>query len=210
MTLRIYQVDAFAETVFSGNPAAVCPLEEWLDDATLQKIAIENNLAETAFYVKDNDRFHIRWFTPTIEVDLCGHATLASAFVLFHYEGHPGNTIQFWSHRSGDLPVVKNNDFLTLNFPVDSIEPIAITPEIRVCFEIEPLAAYKGKTDFLVVFPTEEDILNLQPALDKIAALGGRGLIATAKGNEVDFVSRFFAPQAGINEDRLPDQHTLH
>ena len=145
MPQKIYQIDAFTDKVFSGNPAAVCPLTEWLPDELLQKIAMENNLAETAFYVKQGDKYAIRWFTPTVEVDLCGHATIAAAFVLFNHENHVGNTIQFYSHRSGALTVTKNGTLLTLNFPADTIETIPITDAMTDCFNLRPLSAFKGK-----------------------------------------------------------------
>lgn len=201
MNQKIYQVDAFAETVFSGNPAAVCPLSKWLDDETMQKIAGENNLAETAFYVHAGNKFEIRWFTPTVEVDLCGHATLAAAFVLFNHENYTGEKIEFYSPRSGTLTVTKNEDLLTLNFPADSFREVSLTKEIEKCFDLLPVSAFKGKTDYLFVFEREEDIVNIKPAFDEISELQCRGVIITAKGNEADFVSRFFAPQSGVKED---------
>lgn len=198
---RIYQVDAFADKLFSGNPASVCPLSEWLDDEVMQKIAMENNLAETAFYVKRGERYEIRWFTPNVEVDLCGHATLASAFVLFQYENHQGGLIDFHSPRSGDLKVRKNAKGFTLDFPADEYHKISITENIKSCFDRKPVEAYKGKTDYMLVFDNEMDIANITPQLENIKKLNARGVIITAKGDEVDFVSRFFAPQSGINED---------
>lgn len=201
MVQKIYQVDAFAEKLFSGNPAAVCPLKEWLSDETMLNIAAENNLAETAFYIPDGDSFQLRWFTPTVEVDLCGHATLATAFVLFNQENYPGDSIRFFSPRSGELLVSKKDDYLTLNFPTDIFSPIALSDQILACFTQRPGLAFKGKTDVMVVFDSEEQIKNLVPDLEKIAKLDARGIIATAKGSETDFVSRFFAPQAGVNED---------
>ena len=199
--MKIYQIDAFTKNVFSGNPAAVCPLEEWISDEIMQKIAAENNLAETAFYVKKDDEYEIRWFTPTVEVDLCGHATLASAFVLFNYENHNDNRITFFSPRSGNLTVTKDGELLSLNFPTDTLEPIILNNEILDSFDIKPQLAFKGKTDYMLVFNTEEEILNLKPNFDKISKLKVRGVIATAKGNNSDFVSRFFGPQSGVNED---------
>lgn len=199
MKIKIYQVDAFTETVFGGNPAAVCPLDSWLDDALLQNIAAENNLAETAFYVKTADGFHLRWFTPKSEVDLCGHATLATAHVLFELLGHTG-TLSFQS-RSGVLTVTKNNEWLTLNFPIDPIEKIALTTELTSCFNKTPIAAYSGLADYMLVFNSQQDIEQIQPDLPKIAQFKRRGIIVTAKGNDVDFVSRYFAPAFGINED---------
>jgi PhzF family phenazine biosynthesis protein len=201
MTQKIYQVDAFAQSVFSGNPAAVCPLEKWLSEELLQKIAMENNLAETAFYVRQGDEFHIRWFTPTVEVDLCGHATLAAAHVLFNYENFQGELIQFYSHRSGPLTVTRKADLLTLNFPTDVYEELPLTDDLTQCFPVKAKQAFKGKTDYLLVLNSESEIRTLVPDLEKIAKLKGRGIIVTAKGDEVDFVSRFFAPQSGINED---------
>lgn len=201
MTLKIYQIDAFTDEVFGGNPAAVCPLDEWPDDFLLQKIAMENNLAETAFYVKNGDIYEIRWFTPTVEVDLCGHATLATAYVLLSYENHEGNTIRFHSPRSGALTVARNKDLLTLNFPADVFTEVDLSSELLRCFEVKPQAAYRGKTDYMLVFENEDEINGLVPVLESISQLDGRGVIVTAKGGEVDFVSRFFAPQSGVNED---------
>lgn len=201
MKQKIYQVDAFADKVFSGNPAAVCPLDRWLTDELMQKIAAENNLAETAFYVKQGDKFEIRWFTPAVEVDLCGHATLAAAYVLFNHENYNETSIEFWSSRSGTLTVSKNGNFLTLNFPTDDLTDVPVSDELTRCFDKKPVSAFKGKTDYLLVFENETDIRNIQPALNEISKLKGRGVIVSAKGNEVDFVSRFFAPQAGIPED---------
>lgn len=201
MKYKLYQVDAFTNKLFGGNPAAVCPLNEWLSDDVLQKIAMENNLAETAFYVAKGDVYEIRWFTPKVEVDLCGHATLAAAYVLFHIEGHAGDVISFYSPRSGKLGVSRDADWLTLDFPVDVFHSIPITGEIIGCFSKQPMEAYKGKTDYMLVYEKESDIRDAQPQLDAIAMLNARGIIITAKGAEVDFVSRFFAPQSGIIED---------
>jgi PhzF family phenazine biosynthesis protein len=201
MKQKIYQIDAFADKVFSGNPAAVCPLNKWLSDEIMQKIAAENNLAETAFYVKKDNNFEIRWFTPSAEVDLCGHATLAAAFVLFNHENYIDNTIEFFSPRSGILTVSKKGDFLTLNFPADKFEPIELTKEMTKCFNLQPSIVFKGKSDYLFVFRSELDIINIKPSIEEISKLNARGVITTAKGNEVDFVSRFFAPKVGVKED---------
>jgi PhzF family phenazine biosynthesis protein len=199
--LKIYQVDAFAEKVFTGNPAAVCPLDEWPDDQFMQNIAMENNLAETAFYVKSGDEYQLRWFTPTVEVALCGHATLATAFVLFNYENHKGDKIMFSTRQSGVLTVTREGDFLTLNFPADEIEPVEITPQMLYCFNSRPKVAFKGKTDHMLIFESEQQIRDIQPDLNKIRTLFDRGVIVTAMGDQVDFVSRFFAPNVGIDED---------
>lgn len=201
MKYKLYQVDAFTDKLFGGNPAAVCPLAEWLSDDILQKIAMENNLAETAFYVGQDDRYEIRWFTPKVEVDLCGHATLAAAFILFNREGHSSDAINFYSPRSGNLNVSRHSDWLTLDFPVDVFHSIPVSSEIISCFDKRPLEAYKGKTDYMLVYEKESDIRDIRPQFDAIAALKARGVIITAKGEHVDFVSRFFAPQSGIIED---------
>ena len=201
MKQKIYQVDAFTDKLFSGNPAAVCPLEKWLDNETMQNIATENNLAETAFYVKNGDQYEIRWFTPAVEVDLCGHATLAAAFVLFNHENHSGNEIQFYSHRSGPLTVTKNNPYLTLNFPTDTLVSVELTNSITDGFNIKPRLAFKGKTDYLLIYDSENEIRSLKPDLTTISKLDVRGIIVSSKGEKTDFVSRFFAPQVGVNED---------
>ena len=203
MRQKIYQVDAFTNKVFSGNPAAVCPRNEWLSDAMMQQIAMENNLAETAFYVKQNDQYELRWFTPTEEVDLCGHATLAAAYVLFYHEGFQGDTIRFYSPRSGPLTVSRRGDLLTLNFPTDTYKQIELFEKISACFDVKPQQAYKGKTDYMLVFENEDVIKNIKPAFHVISKIEARGIIITAPGNKVDFVSRFFAPQTGVHEDHV-------
>lgn len=201
MKVKIYQVDAFTDTLFSGNPAAVCPLKEhWLADATMQKIAFENNLAETAFFIRKDNRYHIRWFTPSLEVDLCGHATLASAHVLFNHEQYDGSVIEF-SSRSGILTVKKESGFLTMDFPADTIGKTNMTEGIMACFDLQPQELYKGKTDYLLVYENEEQIRNIRCNLARIAQIKARGIIITAPGNNCDLVSRFFAPQSGVDED---------
>lgn len=201
LTLPIYQVDAFTSQLFKGNPAAVCLLNEWLPDTTMQNIAAENNLAETAFVMQEEDHIQIRWFTPTVEVDLCGHATLAAAFVLFSELNYPSHTITFYSLRSGILKVLQSGDELYLDFPTDAIAEIDFRAEIAACCHILPQKVYKGKSDYMAIFSNEKQIQAMSPDLSKVANLAGRGLIVTAAGSEVDFVSRFFAPQSGINED---------
>jgi len=200
MKLKIYQADAFSKGIFTGNPAAVCPLTEWLSDELMQNIAMENNLAETAFYVKEKDHYRIRWFTPAVEVDLCGHATLAAAHVLFHHENFKGNEILFES-RSGILKVTGENEKLTLDFPADEFTEIAITDELIKGFNIAPMNIFKGKTDYMFVYESEAQVLELFPDFKIISQPEARGIIVTSKGYNVDFVSRFFAPQAGIDED---------
>jgi predicted PhzF superfamily epimerase YddE/YHI9 len=199
--MKIFQVDAFAETVFSGNPAAVVPLDQWLDDATMQSIAMENNLAETAFVIRQGEGFQIRWFTPTIEVELCGHATLATAHVLFNHLGIAGDGIPFLSRLSGPLNVYRQGELLILDFPSDTIERAIPTDAMLAAFPIKPKEIYKGKTDLMYVFENEDDIEKMAPNLPAIAALPCRGVIITAPGVQVDFVSRFFGPQSGIDED---------
>lgn len=201
--INLYQVDAFTSTLFSGNPAAVCVLDSWLDDKLMQNISSENNLAETAFLVPRGKDYEIRWFTPSIEIDLCGHATLASAFVLFDVLGYSGIAIKFYSLRSGLLTVTKKDDLLMMNFPTDDLKLLSEeqNAKIETCIGLKPIETYKGKTDFITVIEKESDLKNLQPDLHEVSKLEGRGLVVTAKGDDVDFVSRFFAPQTGIPED---------
>ncbi|MCB0855156.1 MAG: PhzF family phenazine biosynthesis protein, partial [Bacteroidetes bacterium] len=200
MNLPIYQVDAFTDHVFGGNPAAVCPLESWLPDQTMQSIATENNLSETAFIVPLNGGYHIRWFTPVYEVDLCGHATLASAFVIFNHLDYQGEEIVFHS-RSGELRVQKSGDQMVMNFPADIISEVSIPETLAASFNITPRSAYKGKTDYLLIYESESDIQNLTPDFSLMRKTEARGVIVSAPGDEVDFVSRFFAPLAGVDED---------
>jgi PhzF family phenazine biosynthesis protein len=201
MNLKIYQVDAFTDRLFSGNPAAVCPLlNSWLDESIMQHIAMENNLAETALYICKDSKYHIRWFTPVTEVDLCGHATLAAAYILINYENYQGNEINFHS-RSGILNIRNDDTYLTMNFPADSIEKMDLTDELKSCFNLKPLEVWKGITDYLFIFKNEEQIRKIKYDLNKISQMKARGIIITAKGKDCDFVSRFFAPQSGINED---------
>lgn len=201
MTLPIYQIDAFTDRLFSGNPAAVVPLESWISDEAMLQIAAENNLAETAFYIPTENAFHIRWFTPTIEVDLCGHATLAAAYVIFKILNYEGDSITFQS-RSGDLVVKSDGDWLTLNFPVDvyhvAVPPPALVESLSTTTMLE---VHKGKTDYMVVLDSEEEVANLEFDIIVLSTIPARGIIVTAPGNDVDFVSRFFAPQSGIDED---------
>jgi len=199
-SLRLYQIDAFTSELFRGNPAAVCPLEMWLPDDLMQKIAMENNLAETAFYVRTADRFRIRWFTPAVEVDLCGHATLAAAYVIFHRDHFPENTIELDS-RSGVLRVRRDGELLTLDFPADALRPIAEPAGLSEALGAHPREIYRGKTDVLAVFATQADIEALKPDFRKLVGVEARGIIVTAPGGEADFVSRFFGPRVGIDED---------
>lgn len=199
MKLKQYQVDAFATHVFEGNPAAICPLESWLDDALLQSIAQENNLSETAFFVEQGSGFELRWFTPTDEVDLCGHATLAAAHVIFNHLGFTDPTILFTT-RSGQLHVTQHHNFLHMDFPL--LEPIPCdTPEnllLGLNTKPEKVLAHD---DYLVIYTNQAAIQNLQPNPMLLSQIDRRGVIVTAPGDDVDFVSRFFAPKLGINED---------
>jgi PhzF family phenazine biosynthesis protein len=206
--MRLYQLDAFTDRLFAGNPAAVCPLTEWLPDETMQQIAAENNLAETAFYTYnvDTNRYHIRWFTPLVEVDLCGHATLATAYVIFNLESFAGDSGQIWlDSRSGELTVCWENDgWLVLDFPADTYQKaIVLPPALLESMGQKPLEIYKGKTDYMLVYAAQSDIENLDPDFREMGTVPARGVIACAPGNDgdVDFVSRFFAPQCGIDED---------
>jgi PhzF family phenazine biosynthesis protein len=201
MILPIYQIDAFSRRVFGGNPAAVCILKDPIPETLLQKIANENNLAETAFVWPQGDQYSIRWFTPTVEVDLCGHATLASAYVLYELLQMPQEELIFHS-RSGPLKVSRKADGLyELDFPVDLLEPCKIPSTLVESLNAEVLECYKGKTDILCTILDETTLLHLKPHMEGIRSLGGRGVIVTAPGDQVDFVSRCFFPQSGIDED---------
>jgi PhzF family phenazine biosynthesis protein len=202
MKTTIYQIDAFTDKLFSGNPAAVCILNEWIDEALMQKIAEENNLSETAFVVKNNDTYEIRWFTPTVEIDLCGHATLATAHVLFEYCNFSETTISFHSHRSGELSVAKeSNGNLTLDFPVNL--PIETDENIYLNKAIgaTPIKTLKSSFDYLLIFKNQQEIENLNPDFTALKKVNSRGVLVSAPGDIVDFVSRFFAPASGIDED---------
>lgn len=201
MRIKMFQVDAFTNTLFGGNPAAICLPAEWLPETVMQAIAAENNLAETAFVVEGERGLEIRWFTPTVEVDLCGHATLAAAHVFFSELNFPGDEISFYSHRSGTLNVGRRDGMLTLDFPTDVYEKISTPPVLEKALGIQPMETFRGKTDYMVVLPSEGHVARLAPDFDLLGTLDTRGVIATATGTEADFVSRFFAPQSGINED---------
>ncbi|QMW04512.1 PhzF family phenazine biosynthesis protein [Spirosoma foliorum] len=211
--MRIYQLDAFTDRLFAGNPAAVIPLTEWLSDEQMQQIASENNLAETAFYTKTEgeNTYHIRWFTPTIEVDLCGHATLATGYVVFFLESKQDEGAIpdeiFFNSRSGLLKVCRGeNGWLTLDFPADTVNKSNLQPPALLASVGEkPYAIFKGKTDYMLVYETQAQIEALAPDFREMNTVPARGVIVTAPGNagdgSVDFVSRFFGPQAGIDED---------
>lgn len=197
--MKIYQVDAFTDRVFGGNPAAIIPLKTWLSAKKMQQIALENNLSETAFFVKEADFFHIRWFTPEIEVDLCGHATLAAAHVIFNYLKFDKPTIHF-KYSNGLLSVSKENNLLTLDFPSSDPQETEVSDLVVKGLGKKPILVAKAR-DLLVLFESERNILDLKPDFATLAQIDHLGVIATAPGAKVDFVSRYFAPRAGINED---------
>lgn len=200
MSILLYQVDAFADSVFAGNPAAVCPLESWLPDETLQAIALENNLSETAYIVPEGDGYALRWFTPVHEVDLCGHATLASAFVIMTVLQPERQSVAFSTKVSGTLTVDREGDGFVMDFPPWPREPVALDPEVAAALGKTPVALFTGN-DWMAVFNDQADVEALAPDMAALAKLDARGVIATAPGRKVDFVSRFFAPKYGIPED---------
>ncbi len=199
MQLPLYQVDAFSGQLFGGNPAAVCPLEVWLPDETMQAIARENNLSETAFIVQEATSWRIRWFTPVAEVKLCGHATLASGWVYFHHL-QPNATEVIFNSLSGPLTVSRDGDLLTLDFPLQKAEPVAAPESLAAALGAEPLEVLAAD-DWLIRLNNEETVRNLQPDITLLKKLERRAVIVTAAGNDCDFVSRFFAPKYGIDED---------
>jgi PhzF family phenazine biosynthesis protein len=199
MILSYYEVSAFTTNPFGGNPAGVCPLDSWLPDAVLQNIAANNNLAETAFTVLRGNDFELRWFTPTVEIDLCGHATLAAASVLFAEHGWPGDEIRFHS-RSGLLKVSRDQNLLTLDFPARPPQPVGAPEALIQGLGTAPQEVFKAR-DYLVVYASEAEVRALKPDFAALKTLDCLGIIATAPGTDADFVSRFFAPGAGVNED---------
>jgi PhzF family phenazine biosynthesis protein len=199
MRLKQYQVDAFASRVFEGNPAAVCPLEHWLEDEVLQAIAEENHLSETAFFRPEGTGFRLRWFTPLAEVDLCGHATLASAHVLFELLGYAEPRICF-ATRSGELKVERRGDLLAMDFPARPPAPCRAPEGLLEALGAEPREVLAAD-DYVVVFESESAVRALQPDMAKLQKLDLRGVCVTAQGRDVDFVSRFFAPRVGVPED---------
>ncbi len=208
MKIPIYQVDAFTNTIFKGNPAAVCPLKDWPEIEIMQQIAAENNLAETAFFVKKGSQFELRWFTPEVEVDLCGHATLATGHVLFNHLHFPGNEILFQS-ISGPLIVTRNEELITLDFPASNCISTGKMVELTDALGIRPVEICKSR-DYLALFNDEKTILAIQPDFEKLKKLDCLGIIITAPGDQSDFVSRFFAPAVGVNEDPVTGSaHTM-
>ncbi|HEY2846534.1 MAG TPA: PhzF family phenazine biosynthesis protein, partial [Pyrinomonadaceae bacterium] len=199
MKLDIYQVDAFTREAFHGNPAAVVPLDKWLDSETMLAIAAENNLAETAFFVRKGDGYELKWFTPTVEMDLCGHATLASAFVLWNELGFEGDEIAFET-RSGTLKVVRDGELMVLDFPSRPAEETDIPDGLVEALGDAPQKVLKSR-DYLAVYNTESEVVALRPVFKAIKDLGVHAVIVTAPGDQSDFVLRFFAPSVGVDED---------
>jgi PhzF family phenazine biosynthesis protein len=199
MELDIYQVDAFAKKSFEGNPAAVCPLDNWLSDKILLKIAEENNLSETAFFVKENNTFALRWFTPEEEVDLCGHATLATAHVIFTYLNYRDQTIQFQT-KSGPLIVEKTGAKYSMDFPATMPNEVVVPSVLIDALGVSPKEVLSG-FDYIVVLNDESDVRSVSPDFVKLSQLDLRGVVVTSPGKNVDFVSRCFFPKLGVNED---------
>ena len=199
MTIPYYEVLAFTSRPFAGNPAGVCILNEWLPDQLMQPIAAENNLAETAFFIDRGHLYDLRWMTPTVEMDLCGHATLASAHVIFQYLGRRRDIVSFQS-RSGELNVDRDGDRLVLDFPSQPATPCAPPAILAWALRAQPKEVLKG-VDYLAVFDREEDVVAIAPDFEALATLETRGVIVTAPGDDCDFVSRYFAPRVGVPED---------
>jgi predicted PhzF superfamily epimerase YddE/YHI9 len=199
MSIPYYQIDAFTSSVFSGNPAGVCLLADWLPDAVLQSIATENNLSETAFVIQRDSTFDLRWFTPSLEMDLAGHPTLAAAHVIFRHLGYRASVVRFQT-RSGVLTVSRDGKLLTLDFPARPAVPCDLPPELIAGLRARPATTAKAR-DYLAVFENEQAVRSLQPDMAALMSLDCLGIIATAPGEDCDFVSRFFAPRAGVPED---------
>ncbi|MFC2103999.1 PhzF family phenazine biosynthesis protein [Bacteroidota bacterium] len=209
MKIPIYQVDAFTDHIFGGNPAAICPLDEWLETDVMQKIAEENNLSETAFFVPKDDYFEIRWFTPKVEIDLAGHPTLATAWVIFNELNYSKDKIRFVSPLSGELLIEKTNDLIIMDFPTNKPESCAVPEYLVDGLGKAPKEVLQAR-DLLVIFQNQKEIENIKPDFGLLEKIDTFGVIITAPGNDSDFVSRFFAPRAGINEDPVTGSaHTI-
>jgi len=199
MKIEVYQIDAFANKAFEGNPAAICPLQEWLPDELMQSLAAENNLSETAFFVPNGDSFDLRWFTPSTEVDLCGHATLAAAYVMFEILDFTRDEIRF-NTKSGELSVSRDGEYLQMDFPAQAPEPIETPSQIGQAFGEQPSVCLKF-ADIIAVFDSEEIVRQADPDMLQLEQLDCRGIIITAKAKDYDFVARWFGPRTGIRED---------
>jgi PhzF family phenazine biosynthesis protein len=207
--MKIYQVDAFTNKLFGGNPAAICPLESWISEELMQNIAMENNLSETAFYVPRDNEFELRWFTPRAEIKLCGHATLATSHVIFAIEKSNQETLKFHT-LSGVLTVTRAGRGYTMNFPADTFRKTEVTDEMKNVMGVEPELAFFGNDVLMLVLSTEKQLLSISPDPEKVEQLHRHGLIVTAKGEKSDFSSRCFFPHYGINEDPVTGSaHTL-
>jgi len=199
MKIPIYQIDAFTEKIFEGNPAAVCPLEKWPDKSLMQHIAAENNLSETAFFVKEEEGYRLRWFTPTIEVELCGHATLATAHVIFNFFNYKEEYIHFFT-KSGRLSVRQDEGMMKMNFPARFPEEVPAPEDLLLGLDAKPIKVLKDM-NYLAVFGREDEVRDLKPIFRVLSRISYAGVICTAPGKNHDFVSRYFAPYAGIDED---------
>lgn len=201
MTIPIYQADAFTDKLFGGNPAAICPLKKWLPEDTMQKIAAENNLSETAFFIKTDNGYSLRWFTPEIEIELCGHATLASAHIIFTELGYTDDIIHFETQKAGTLTVTRDGDRYSMDFPSRPPQPVALPMDLITALGGKiPVEVLKSR-DYFVVYETEQDVRDIDPNFNLLAQIDTLGIIVTAEGDEVDFVSRFFGPAVGVPED---------
>jgi PhzF family phenazine biosynthesis protein len=201
MKLTIYQVDAFAENVFQGNPAAVVPLEDWIEEELMQRIAMENNLSETAFFVKTDEGYHLRWFTPEYEIDLCGHATLASAYIIKNFVEPHVAEINFTTQKVGELKASAKEGIYTLDFPARMPQPGEMPPALLKCLGVSTVVEVLKSRDYFVVLPDEDAVRNVEPDYTLMKELDTIGVIVTAKGQLADVVSRCFYPGAGIPED---------
>jgi PhzF family phenazine biosynthesis protein len=201
MKIPLYQVDAFTSRVFAGNPAAVCLLEGWIEDSVLQAIAAENNLSETAFLVRNESGFDLRWFTPVTEVVLCGHGTLASAFVLFKCRKWPEQSIRFRTRKSGELVVTRQKRLFEMDFPARPTHALSVPKGLAEALRVFPLEVFGSEEDLLVILDSEATVRAAQPDFAALDSITDRGVIITAQGDRSDFVSRFFAPRVGIPED---------
>lgn len=201
MKILAFHIDAFAGAIFSGNPAMVCPLDRWLEDETLQLIARENNLPVTAFFVETGEHYELRWFTPTVELNLCGHGTVAAAAVLFETIAPTRESLAFKT-KGGVFKVVKDGQRISLDFPIHEVVACTPQPEDLVrALGGEPREVFKGPSNYLAVYEKEAEILALAPNLERLKEVDCVGAIVTAKGDDVDFVSRYFAPRLGVGED---------
>jgi PhzF family phenazine biosynthesis protein len=202
MRIPIYQVDAFTDRLFAGNPAAVCPLKEWLPAETMQAIAAENNLAETAFFVAEGEGYLLRWFTPTVEVELCGHATLASGYVVTRILEPARKTVSFHTVTAGTLTVARDGERLVMDFPSRPAVPKSADPGVIAALGKEPVETLAQGHHVLAVYERAQDVTGIKPDFGALRSIGGVSVIVTAPGTDgVDFVSRFFAPNHGIDED---------